>query len=74
MMDPQALLRLREPLVASAEEAEAAGAPRLSRPARVRALDVFRGITICLMIFVNYGGKALRGAWTDRFMVSLVCC
>lgn len=54
MMDPQALLR--EPLVE-----EAAGATRpLHSPARARALDVFRGLTICLMIFVNYGGKATR--------------
>lgn len=66
MMDPRALLLLREPLVASVEAAEAAGPPRLSRPTRFRTLDVFRGLTICLMIFVNYGGKnSLDGLVAD---------
>ena len=26
------------------------------KPARLHSLDTFRGLTLCLMIFVNYGG------------------
>jgi hypothetical protein len=39
---------------------ESAAAPKISKsgskPPRVQSLDTFRGISLCLMIFVNYGG------------------
>lgn len=30
--------------------------PPKKKPARLHSLDTFRGLTLCLMIFVNYGG------------------
>lgn len=37
-------------------EGAAAPAPAKKKPARLHSLDTFRGLTLCLMIFVNYGG------------------
>ena len=37
------------------------GSVSSSKPARVNSLDTFRGISLFLMIFVNYGGKSTEG-------------
>jgi hypothetical protein len=34
----------------------AAAAPVRAKPSRVNSLDTFRGFSLCIMIFVNYGG------------------
>lgn len=41
---------------------------------RVVALDVLRGITICLMVFVNYGGIPMNGCHKLRRVKLLMPC
>lgn len=61
------LLRYFDPVKSSVEEHLLAdeesqkgrteiAAPAKKKPARLHSLDTFRGLTLCLMIFVNYGG------------------
>ncbi|XP_066926050.1 heparan-alpha-glucosaminide N-acetyltransferase-like [Clytia hemisphaerica] len=49
---------------------------RNQRKKRLRSIDVFRGITICLMIFVNYGGGGYHffqhSVWNGLTITDLV--
>lgn len=46
------------------------------KPARVNSLDTFRGISLCLMIFVNYGGGGYwffdHAAWNGLTVADLL--
>ncbi|CAH0386561.1 unnamed protein product [Bemisia tabaci] len=50
--------------------------PQKKNKARVKALDAFRGIAICLMMFVNYGGGKYwffkHSAWNGLTFADLV--
>lgn len=54
-----------EPLLPSLPSANASG----TQSTRFQSLDVFRGITVCLMIFVNYGGD---GCFRECYLI--LCC
>lgn len=52
----EALLPSGEGQRAKAESEGRVPAGSAKKPARLHSLDTFRGLTLCLMIFVNYGG------------------
>ena len=64
-------------IIAAVAEATPAVAPAPpKKPARVNSLDTFRGISLCLMIFVNYGGGGYwffeHAAWNGLTIADLL--